>query len=285
MGEAKNRRNKKQKFLSTHPYCIYCGDLATTTDHCPPRCFFAERKWPETYEFPCCEPCNREVAQDEQVCAVLVRIRPEKDYDADERYREEWEKLMRGVAVNRPDLIEEWRSTSATSNKRFYRTAFGPEQGDYLRHEGWGSITVGKKTNEVLKRFLIKFAKAIYYKHLNELFDGSIAMAHIDPFSPEGQDQLASALKISPKLAIPERGNKSLADQFVYRYNHDTKLGVIHAVVEFNPQLRFQIMASRTELAERLKEDWRKRGMKISDQLVIDVPLKHPHVNRKLEIL
>src|SRR5271168_2886590 len=35
MGEAKVKRNRRQELLAAHPFCIYCGAPATTTDHCP----------------------------------------------------------------------------------------------------------------------------------------------------------------------------------------------------------------------------------------------------------
>ena len=72
MGEGKRRQYSRQHFLAENRYCAYCGAAATTTDHCPPRCFFKRRTWPETYEFPACEPCNDVSRLDEQALAVLV---------------------------------------------------------------------------------------------------------------------------------------------------------------------------------------------------------------------
>lgn len=60
MGEARIKQYNRRQFLKEHPVCCYCGDAATTTDHCPPRSFFERRGWPEGYEFPACGPCNDE---------------------------------------------------------------------------------------------------------------------------------------------------------------------------------------------------------------------------------
>src|SRR6185437_15712623 len=73
-GQAKQKQYSRAQFLLRHPRCAYCGGVATTTDHCPPRSFFLGRVWPETYEFPACGPCNAEGRGDEQILAVLVRV-------------------------------------------------------------------------------------------------------------------------------------------------------------------------------------------------------------------
>ena len=105
MGEAKRKLSKTQELLKEHPWCIYCGAQATTTDHCPPKSFFKSRHWPDTYEFPACEPCNSGARLDEQALAVLIRSDlPEHGKETE---RAEWEKLAQGVKNNQPGIVAE----------------------------------------------------------------------------------------------------------------------------------------------------------------------------------
>src|SRR4051794_32377937 len=140
MGQAKLNLNRRQAFLAAHPLCAYCGQSATTVDHCPPRSLFRARHWPETYEFPACESCNRAARLDEQALAVLLRIdMTEHKSDQD---RSEWEKLVRGVRNNQPQLMREWTSVTLNEKKHKLRKAFG-SQGDLLRRRGWGVLNMG----------------------------------------------------------------------------------------------------------------------------------------------
>jgi hypothetical protein len=50
-GETKRRQRYRERFLLDHPRCAYCGEPATALDHCPPRCCFRGRHWPEGYVF------------------------------------------------------------------------------------------------------------------------------------------------------------------------------------------------------------------------------------------
>jgi hypothetical protein len=173
MGQAKVNQYNRTKFLQEHPVCAYCGDLATTTDHCPPRCFFEQRNWPETYEFPACEACNQEGRRDEQVLSVIARLKLSND---ESKIRQnEWRKLFDGVGNNQPEYIKEWLNgaSSASLQKRVLRQMLGPN-GDTLRRAGWGAMYWGSLTCAAVERFGIKLGKALYYRHNNELFEGDI---------------------------------------------------------------------------------------------------------------
>ena len=76
---AKNRARQARDFLAQHPLCIFCGGVqpATTRDHVPSRQTFHLRDWPEGFEFPSCEGCNRETKDAEQVMAMITRLSPD----------------------------------------------------------------------------------------------------------------------------------------------------------------------------------------------------------------
>ena len=48
--------------------CIYCGKVAQTREHCPPRSFFPEHDFPENLRvLPACEECNKGFSHDEEI--------------------------------------------------------------------------------------------------------------------------------------------------------------------------------------------------------------------------
>jgi hypothetical protein len=253
MGDVQRKKNRQQQFLKLHPSCIYCGAGATTTDHCPPRCFFEKRLWPETYEFPACQPCNAEARLDEQGLAVLIRTpltetRSEPD-------QQEWERLVRGVRNNQPHLITEWNDMTRNEIKRDLRQTFGREQGDLLRQRGWGLAKIGPQTRAMITRFMIKLSKALYYKHNGHVFDGVIYINHINRAARgTTPDYMENILRIAPELAAVERNRKPLAEQFIYRFNHSPENRVMYAVVQFGDQFIFQLVAMSLEMDAKLVE-------------------------------
>jgi hypothetical protein len=259
VGEAKRKQYSRRQFLLQHPRCAYCGAPATTTDHCPPRCFFERRHWPETYEFPACEACNREARLDEQALAVIARVRP---VDGPLNAHDEWRNLLRGVANNQPEFLLEWRNISATQLKKLFRNNFGDE-GDKLRWSGWGLLNIGPLTRAAIDRFCVKLGKALYYRHIQELFDGDIYVTHIDPIMrhKDKKDYIDQVLALAPVFALPERNSEPLTNQFMYRYNHSVELGALYVVVRFGPQMVFPIMVLRYDLAVRLRSDTIAQGL------------------------
>lgn len=274
MGEGKRKQSHRQKFLLEHPWCIYCGEVATTTDHFPPRCFFEGRQWPEHYEFPCCSDCNQEGRGYEQAFAVLARVRlrgSRKD-----QAQSEWGQLLRGLYNNQPNLVEEWFSLSRNEIRHALRDAFG-SRGDEMRRAGWGSINLGPLTQRIASEFLVKLSKALYYLHNRRIFDGVLIIRHIDLF---GQDHtpesLTAMLNIAPLEAVPARGNLSLADQFHYRFNNNAEHGAMYAIVQFNEQLVFQVIALRHDMAAQLEKNFKASGIDIPSEARFECRLKEP---------
>lgn len=210
MGEARVQQFKVQKFLLLHPRCIYCGDKATTVDHCPPKCFFDGRQWPESYEFPACKKCNNEARLDEQALGVLVRVevfRRKKRSGSDE-----WKKLLRGTVNNWPQIVAEWKEVSRNRQRRVLRDMFG-DLGDEMRRAGFGTINVGPITRSAIKRFVVKLAKALYYRHTGEILDGVVHASQLSSLDSEKYgDLIDSALKFAPALADSKRSGKTLYD-------------------------------------------------------------------------
>jgi hypothetical protein len=74
MGAATRHR---QAFLRNHKTCAFCGGGApsSTIEHCPPRSMFQHRQWPEGFEFPACQACNKGSSDHDLVIAMRVWIR------------------------------------------------------------------------------------------------------------------------------------------------------------------------------------------------------------------
>jgi hypothetical protein len=232
---------------------VYCGDAATTTDHCPPRCFFDRRDWPETFEFASCASCNDASRLDEQALAVLARISLQ---DQGEPRRTEWKRLVDGVKNNQSAIFAEWVNLTAIERKRFLQSAVGAEMAMKLRDANFGALRFGSLTSAAAGRFGAKLGKALYYRHLQELFEGDIYVRLLDPFLKYKAPALFNEIAdMAPGILRPERNTKSLAYRFAYRFNYNTDIGVIYTVVQFGPQLTFSIMAARKDTAEQLRKD------------------------------
>lgn len=240
MGDAKRKLNRRLEFLKMHPRCIYCARVAATSDHCPPRSFFSRRYWPETYEFSACEPCNAAARLDQQALAVLFRCTLRETGESDQS---EWSRLFNGVKNNQPHLLAEWRGVTRNEIKHELRRTFGVD-GDRLRQAGWGLANIGPLTEAMLDRFIIKLAKALYYKHNSDILDGVIYIHHIDIAARDtSHEYLKTILLMAPVLAEIKRNQRSLSEQFPYRFNNSREHGVMHAVVQFGDQFIFQILA------------------------------------------
>ncbi len=259
MGEAKRHQYSRAKFLTDHTKCAYCGQDATTTDHCPPRCFFKGRQWPEGCEFPACQECNDETRLDEQGLAVLIRVDLIKPDDADPS--EEWLKLLKGVANNQPELLRDWREGRPTERKRLFRNAFG-EHGDSMRHNGWTAIDMdGPVTQAMIDRFLLKLAKAIYYRHTNNVFSGVLYTRFANSlFVGDSTRMIESILSITPNRVFSTRNNVNISDQFFYRYNLTTENDMMFAAGQIGHQFLFETIALSPESNRKWEEQRKSAG-------------------------
>lgn len=238
MGQAKQKQYSREEFLSTHPLCCYCAEdeKATTTDHCPPRSLFRDRKWPEGYEFPACAKCNSECRKIENIIAVIYRITLNSNIK-DPHLK----KLIIGLRNNSPEIVQELTSSS---NRRWQRQEFRKKYGDigdeiYMR--GYAIATIGPKTREAIKYFGDKMAKALYYKHIGRRFKGKLFTKSI--YIDRNPDFLQTLTNLAPAFATLQRESLNLSDQFLYRFNCNADLGIFFAVVGFKEQLGYNILA------------------------------------------
>jgi hypothetical protein len=66
---------KKKRFMQTNPFCCFCGGTApsTTIDHVPPKACFPDGYWPDNFEFPACDACNRGSKKDDALAGFYTQ--------------------------------------------------------------------------------------------------------------------------------------------------------------------------------------------------------------------
>lgn len=53
-------------------HCVYCGCIATTRDHVPPKLLLEKPFPPNLYTVPSCQPCNQNASLDEQYFLLFL---------------------------------------------------------------------------------------------------------------------------------------------------------------------------------------------------------------------
>ncbi|CUT11569.1 hypothetical protein BF49_2649 [Bradyrhizobium sp.] len=217
LGEKKRRR---LNLLGRDPLCIFCGGTtpASTGDHQPARSFFDGRVWPEGYEFPACEPCNKKSKHHEHVLTTLVRLKGEEEHNASREV--DFAKFAKAMKNNFPGLLR----------------VLGPdEKGGFIKSRGlW--VPVGRAFPLQLPMVAIdpqiagtavdavfrKLVCALHYKHTGNILpaDATITIkwttnAGLPEFMTEEMNAFVAGLTEKPAII---RNGKDLFDQFDYRY-------------------------------------------------------------------
>jgi hypothetical protein len=215
--------SKKRRILGLldrQPLCIFCGGTtpASTGDHLPARSFFDGRVWPERYEFPACEPCNKKSKDQEHVLTTLVRLKGEGAHNTQQQV--EFAKFAKAMKNNFPGLLR----------------VLGPdEKNGFIKSRGlW--VPVGRAFPQQLPVVAIdqqlagaavdavfrKLICALHYKHTGNILpaDGTITVkwctnVALSQFMTDDMKAFVAGLTEKPTLA---RDGKDLSDQFDYRY-------------------------------------------------------------------
>ena len=249
MGEKNRKQVNDRAFREMYPTCAYCGKPTQTVDHFPPRAAFRNRDWPDEYRFPSCVECNSSTSQSEQVVSALVRMR--LDGAMDDEYTL---KLLKGIKNNQRDVMGEWFAPiSRNEIRRSFRSSFGPEMGDELRRRGFNMISYGPKTQAAIEIFGIKLALALYYKHFERHADGPVFCLPLSAI--RNREALRTAADHAPFVQHTTHRTVSLSDQFVYRYNASSDLGVLFVIVQLGPQLAFLCHAFSQGFVDTVTQD------------------------------
>lgn len=214
------KKRRRLGLLGRQPLCIFCGGTtpAATVDHQPARSFFDGRIWPEGYEFPACEPCNKKSKDHEHVLTTLVRLRGEGEQNAQREV--DFAKFAKAMKNNFPGLLR----------------VLGPdEKRGFIRSRGlW--VPVGRAFPLELPMVAIdpriagaavdavfrKLMCALHYRHTGNILpaDATITVkwctnAGLPEFMTDEMKAFVAGLTGKPTLV---RNGKDLSDQFDYRY-------------------------------------------------------------------
>ncbi|PLW84307.1 hypothetical protein CWI75_02915 [Kineobactrum sediminis] len=211
-----NKKARKAKFLQDHPICCFCGGStsAQEPDHIPSRAFFNNRQWPEGFEFPACVKCNRSSSRDEQIVALLARL---KNGDESELEARESLKMMEGIGRFQPEVLLELKSSARQRRSAAQKYSLLPEGGSYAELP---LIAVGPLCKKAMENFARKLFCALYYKHAERVLTAKSGIAitwwtNLQIIADEIPRELAPILSNLPEL---KRCNRVLNDQFFYRW-------------------------------------------------------------------
>ena len=218
--QAAGRSAKLQEFLKQHPICCFCGGLtlAETFDHVPARSIFSRRHWPESYEFPACQRCNRATSGDEEFISLLARVASSKE-DALPGDFETFKILLRSMRDRRPELLFEMRVDSRRARKAMMARNLELPTGTMYRDLPILAVN-GPLVSAAVRSFARKLGLALYYKHAGTPLPSVGALwsrwwtnwsVQSDPIPPE-------VFKVAPEAPGLIRNQVDLTDQFAYRW-------------------------------------------------------------------
>ena len=252
MGEAKRKQEADRDILERQPFCCFCGDLADEIDHVPPRCFFIKNEAPRGFVFPSCKSCNRLTRQDDQTLGVIMPMSlDDGEHSSEDRRREL--RLIRGLKNNNWPVISEWRhGIGGAAQKRMFRERFGAD-GDLMRHQGFGLVTLGEETKEIYDRFALKLGHALFFKHIGRRLTGKVIFSIIN-FVESNKGVIEKLLSAAPSLSHAFRNGRDLSNRFSYRFNSSIDVGCLWLVVYFGGQQVIALLAAEETFCEGLTE-------------------------------
>jgi hypothetical protein len=152
MGEATRRR---EQFRKTPPTCVFCGGIATTRDHVPPKNLFIPPR-PRLITVPACETCNASTSALEDEFRVFVSAK---------------------IGPNTPEWIEFWEKgarRAVHSNARL-RREFRSGMGLWARSPyGYGQTY--KWPRETHDKVIEKITRGLYYHHFHEILEPTTSL-------------------------------------------------------------------------------------------------------------
>ncbi len=143
---------RKNKRLADGAACTFCGSIAATVEHSPPKVLFLNSDCPKGWEFPACDKCNEGTRQSDQIFAFFVFssiLDPSPPEWAHLR------KLIRGIWNNQPQVIDE--VVNNTAQIRFGSVLTPTSEGPAL-------VTMGDALQSHIDRVADKLALAALKK-------------------------------------------------------------------------------------------------------------------------
>ena len=257
------KKNKLQRFLLKHPHCCFCGGgtPATTIDHIPARTCFRGRAFPETFEFPACEPCNRASRLDEIAFAFYVKLLDHTDKNFDPR---DADKTISSMINNLPHLLPE-PSVDGRRNRTMLRRMGQTKPLNRLA-SSLPMVSISAEAHETLRRYARKIACALYYREQGrpaslEHKTVSIWGQAVDRSFAQDVDGFFSL----PFLQVGTRSNLDFGDQFMYRHVEALKPDLFAMMAKFGTGLVICAIIVAPDIAERMQRDVTESGVMVQE--------------------
>lgn len=203
---------------------------ATTQDHLPPRSVFNEKKWPDGYVFPACEPCNQGSSRDDALIAFMSRFNP--GYEPSDGERLEWLALLRAFREHYPDAMQEMLLGAGEKRRWMQKHGLHPPSGTTYGEAP--IIRIPRVVHEAVGRFNEKLAKALHYKSTGRIVPSGAWMmtrwwTNTHALTNQIPADVFKYVHVQPKL---KNGSVELTRQFSYRYSvsDDGQLGMYVSV-------------------------------------------------------
>lgn len=209
--------------------------------------------------YPACDACNAGKSSDEQALSFIVSM---MDWGVDDD-NSSFQKHLKAVRNNRPEIIAELTALLPTQAKRHVRQIFGNNETAYkFRAKGWGVIKLGPEAKKLLSEMCVYFGQTLFFKHNKSVFRGEVFSARV---SCNFVDDPKFNFIISKLNGIPKLVHTShdISDQFFYRY-YATE-GGFYAILQFRkPQVFFVICAIDEQYIPHgliVPEGWYRSGI------------------------
>lgn len=210
----------RKKFLAANPICAFCGGVSasTTIEHCPPRAMFQDRQWPEGFEFPSCERCNRDSGEHDLLISVFGRMNPFEDLsNADNSLSG----LVHLANKQFPGLLRKMMPSAIEARRKNREHGIVPLPGQ--THQEAGALKVTNELNDAVGTLASKLSKGLFYREAQSVFpsNGCLAMnwfTNADLYRDGKYIAFDSLKELAGSSPPTIRSGKHLGDQFEYKF-------------------------------------------------------------------
>ena len=214
------QQRRKRAFLNAHQFCAFCGGSkrSTSIEHCPPRALFPGRIWPEGFEFPSCDSCNRGSSGEDLLVAWLARIEFTQ-LQASEPDRE-FMNLLETIRYRHPGLLDKMIPTTEEDEELSSRLGILPlasnSEPDVV------PVHVPSEFDDALSVFSGKLLKGVYYQEVGLPFPSTGCIIYnwftnAQLFTHGNYPAFESLRSIPGKAPTLRRQKTMLSDRFEYK--------------------------------------------------------------------
>jgi len=259
---------RRRVFLKEHQVCCFCGQLADTIDHMPPRVFFTDRIWPEEFEFPSCSNCQKQTKLDEAIAALYIVVGDHSNFS-----EEEIVARFESVRNNAPNALPEAALSANTKRRALKSMGYDrPILSD--TYQEVPMISYPKRARQAFERVAAKLTLAMHYRISKTIASNDqycVAMNWVYG-NKRYNEQFANLATQLPKLHRGTRRNTDLLRSFTTKegYKAENNLSMYVAEIgkphtfcgiitniskETNHEHFKSVKYIRTKIREPLKEE------------------------------